>query len=111
MNSLRRIASSSLKSPSILRNSIRSMTGERGSGAGKGGGSGGTIRESGGAFGKREAAQEELYFRKKADEQLKNIKEHLHDEIETHQKLIREHEEAIEKTKSKIKELQKGVEK
>lgn len=37
---------------------------EYGSGAGKRGGGGGAIREAGGAFGKREAAQEEQYFRK-----------------------------------------------
>lgn len=37
--------------------------GELGKGAGKGGGGGGSIREAGGAFGKREAAEEERYFR------------------------------------------------
>ena len=86
------------------------MTGERGSGAGKGGGEGGSIREAGGAFGKREAAQEEMYFRKQAAAQLTAIKEHLTDEIERNQKLIREHEDAIEKAKQKIKELGKKPE-
>lgn len=38
------------------------MAGERGSGAGKGGGGGGAIRDAGGSFGKREAAQEDQYF-------------------------------------------------
>lgn len=38
------------------------MAGERGSGAGKGGGSGGTIRDAGGSFGKMEAAHEDQYF-------------------------------------------------
>lgn len=38
------------------------MVGERGSGAGKGGGSGGTIRDAGGSFGKMEAAHEDQYF-------------------------------------------------
>lgn len=38
------------------------MIGERGSGAGKGGGSGGSIRDAGGAFGKMEAAHEDQYF-------------------------------------------------
>lgn len=38
--------------------------GEPGSGAGKGGGSGGSIREAGGSMGKREAAFEEEYFYK-----------------------------------------------
>lgn len=37
--------------------------GEMGKGAGKGGGGGGSIREAGGAFGKKEAAEEERYFR------------------------------------------------
>lgn len=39
-----------------------SQLGDLGSGAGKGGGGGGSIREAGGAFGKREAAKEEEYF-------------------------------------------------
>ena len=38
--------------------------GESGSGAGKGGGSGGAIRDAGGSFGKKQAAQEEQYFKK-----------------------------------------------
>lgn len=37
--------------------------GELGKGAGKGGGAGGSVREAGGAFGKRGAAEEERYFR------------------------------------------------
>lgn len=37
--------------------------GELGKGAGKGGGGGGSVREAGGAFGKREVAEEERYFR------------------------------------------------
>ena len=38
------------------------MSGELGSGAGKGGGGGGAIRSAGGAFGKMEVAKEEQYF-------------------------------------------------
>lgn len=38
------------------------MAGERGSGAGKGGGTGGAIRDAGGSFGKMEAAHEDQYF-------------------------------------------------
>lgn len=38
--------------------------GDLGSGAGQGGGDGGTIRSAGGSFGKREAALEGEYFRK-----------------------------------------------
>lgn len=37
--------------------------GELGGGAGKGGGGGGSVREAGGAFGKRAAVEEERYFR------------------------------------------------
>lgn len=44
--------------------SIPKFGSELGSGAGKGGGGGGSVREAGGAFGKREAAAEEQYFRK-----------------------------------------------
>lgn len=41
------------------------MSGDPGSGAGKGGGGGGAIRSAGGGFGKMEAAREEEYFYKK----------------------------------------------
>lgn len=37
--------------------------GELGKGAGKGGGGGGSIREAGGAMGKKQVAEEEMYFR------------------------------------------------
>ncbi|KAK4326677.1 hypothetical protein Pmani_002835 [Petrolisthes manimaculis] len=64
-----------LRSPYITV-CVRSMSkGDPGSGAGQGGGTGGTIRDAGGAFGKREAAQEEQYFRKLEEERLKKIKE------------------------------------
>ena len=49
---------------------------EQGSGVGKGGGSGGSVRSSGGSFGKKEAAEENVYFRKKDSEALHDIKEH-----------------------------------
>lgn len=42
-----------------------SQLGDLGSGAGKGGGAGGSIREAGGAFGKMQAAREEEHFHKK----------------------------------------------
>lgn len=44
--------------------------GELGKGAGKGGGGGGSVREAGGAFGKREVAEEERYFRWEAPIEL-----------------------------------------
>lgn len=37
--------------------------GELGKGAGKGGGGGGSIREAGGAMGKKQAAEEEMFFK------------------------------------------------
>ena len=42
----------------------KSQLGDMGGGAGKGGGSGGSIRDAGGAYGKMEAAREEEYFHK-----------------------------------------------
>lgn len=48
-------------SPAHCRLSLQ--LGELGKGAGKGGGGGGAIREAGGAFGKKQAAEEERYFR------------------------------------------------
>ncbi|KAH8025541.1 hypothetical protein HPB51_009481 [Rhipicephalus microplus] len=55
----------------------QSQSGEWGSGSGKGGGTGGSVREAGGAFGKMEAAREEEYFRKLVSSSDSN-KELLH---------------------------------
>jgi hypothetical protein len=52
----------------------------------------GTIRESGGAFGKREAAMEEQYFRKVQTAQLQHLKELHENEIDFHQKEIARHQ-------------------
>jgi len=43
---------------------MASPMGDMGSGSGKGGGSGGSIRDAGGAMGKLEAGREEEYFHK-----------------------------------------------
>ena len=54
----------------------RMMSGETstpGQGAGQGGGTGGSIRDAGGSMGKRQAAQEEQFFR---DEQHRQIQEY-----------------------------------
>ncbi|KAF8565306.1 hypothetical protein P879_11090 [Paragonimus westermani] len=45
---------------------------EPGAGAGKGGGAGGSIREAGGSMGKRAAALEDEYFRRRVSLSLKN---------------------------------------
>jgi len=86
---------------------VRCMSDEMGSGSGKGGGTGGTIREAGGAFGKRQAAQEEQYFRKLQEAQIKQMKEHLGDEVKHHEKEIKRHKEAIERHRRKMSELAK----
>uniref|UniRef100_A0A8C3HRE6 ATPase inhibitor, mitochondrial n=1 Tax=Chrysemys picta bellii TaxID=8478 RepID=A0A8C3HRE6_CHRPI len=79
--------------------------GELGSGAGKGGGGGGSIREAGGAFGKRQAAHEERYFRDKEREQLASLREHHEEEIDHHKKEIQRLQKEIERHKIKIKKL------
>ncbi|KAK2166241.1 hypothetical protein LSH36_40g03110 [Paralvinella palmiformis] len=87
--------------------SVRAMsqTGQWGEGAGKGGGSGGAVRDAGGTFGKKQAAQEEQYFKKLQAEQLKKLKESVHDEIKYHKDQIEDHEEAIERHQKKLKDL------
>lgn len=74
--------------------------GDLGSGAGKGGGSGGSIREAGGALGKKGAAQEEQYFSKQNKDLKDKLKDHLKDEI-------KKHEDAIKANKELMKEIEK----
>ncbi|XP_033109098.1 ATPase inhibitor A, mitochondrial-like [Anneissia japonica] len=81
------------------------MSGEMGSGAGKGGGTGGTIRDAGGSFGKMESAHEEQYFRKLQALQLKQLKEHHDEEIDAHENEIRRHNEAIKRLKKKKSQI------
>merc|ERR1719317_898901 len=95
-----RLAGSRLLAPSARFMS----TGEFGSG--KGGGAGGSVREAGGAFGKMEAANEEMYFKKLQALQLKRMRDHMEEEIDHHAKAIKEHEAAIERHKRKIKKLE-----
>ena len=78
---------------------VRAMSGELGDGAGKGGGSGGPIRSAGGSLGKREAAQEEQYFRKMQSTLFGKMKEL---EVTYHERQIRTHQEAIEHHKKKL---------
>ncbi|VDP08376.1 unnamed protein product [Soboliphyme baturini] len=79
--------------------------GEIGTGEGKGGGAGGTIRTAGGAFGRLEAAREEEYFYKEQQRQLAALHKHLKDEVEHHEQLIKHHMEAMERHKKKISEI------
>ncbi|EDO33447.1 predicted protein [Nematostella vectensis] len=95
-----------VRSPVV--SAVRMMCiGEPGSGAGKGGGSGGNIRSAGGAFGKMEQAHEEQYFRQMQAQQLAALKEHQEHLIATHKQEIEHHEEAIRRHKEALKSYEK----
>jgi len=89
---------------------VRYMSGETGSGVGKGGGTGGAVRDADGAFGKRQAAKEEEYFRNLNKSQLDALKSSFEDEIAYHKDEIEDHEEAIQRHKRKLDELKKIAE-
>ncbi|KAL6053280.1 hypothetical protein STEG23_009375 [Scotinomys teguina] len=65
----------------------------------------GSIREAGGAFGKREKAEEDRYFREKTKEQLAALRKHHEDEIYHHQQEIERLQKQIERHKQKMKKL------
>ncbi|KAM9244967.1 ATPase inhibitor, mitochondrial [Dugong dugon] len=67
--------------------------------------SAGSIREAGGAFAKREAAEEERYFRAQAKEQLAALKKYHEEEIVHSKKEIERLQKEIERHKQKIKKL------
>ncbi|XP_010767799.1 ATPase inhibitor A, mitochondrial [Notothenia coriiceps] len=77
---------------------------ELGKGAGKGGGGGGSVREAGGAFGKRQA-QEEHYFRQKEKAQMEALRKHHSEEIEHHKTEIERLQREIDRHKGKIRKL------
>ncbi|XP_035582971.1 ATPase inhibitor, mitochondrial-like [Zalophus californianus] len=64
----------------------------------------GSLQEAGGAFGKREQAEEERYFRARTKEQLATLKKHHEEEITHHIKEIERLQKEIERHK-KIKHL------
>nr|XP_037842335.1 ATPase inhibitor, mitochondrial-like [Chlorocebus sabaeus] len=66
-----------------------------------------SIREAGGAFGKREQAEEERYFRAQSREQLAALKKHHEEEIVHHKKEIERLQKEIEQHKQKIKTLKR----
>ncbi|CAD5233423.1 unnamed protein product [Bursaphelenchus xylophilus] len=88
------------------RRMVSSGLGDPGSGAGRGGGSGGSVRDAGGAFGKLEAAREEEYFYKLQRAQLKELKAQIAREIEHHEQQAKNHSEVIERHKKRIAELE-----
>ncbi|KAF6107579.1 ATP synthase inhibitory factor subunit 1 [Phyllostomus discolor] len=65
----------------------------------------GSVRDAGGAFSKREQAEEERYFRAKTREQLAALKKHHEDEIGHHKREIERLQKEIERHKSTIKKL------
>ncbi|KAM9757275.1 ATPase inhibitor, mitochondrial-like [Dama dama] len=70
--------------------------------------SAGVIRDAGGAFGKREQAEEERYFRARAKEQLATLKKHHENEISHHAKEIERLQKEIERHKQSIKKLKQS---
>ncbi|CAH8622703.1 unnamed protein product [Schistosoma curassoni] len=80
---------------------------ELGRGAGKGGGTGGSIRDAGGAFGKLEARNEEEYFYKLQQQQLHELKKHLEEEHDREKKEIKRLEESLKKRKKLLADLEK----
>lgn len=59
-----------------------------------------SVREAGGAMGKKGAAQEEMYFSKQNKDMKDKLKEHLKDEI-------KKHEDAIKASKELMNEIEK----
>ncbi|XP_038661249.1 ATPase inhibitor, mitochondrial-like [Scyliorhinus canicula] len=68
-------------------------------------GGGGSIREAGGAFGRRQAAIEEKYFREKESEQIENLRKHHQEEINHHEQDIQLLQSEIKRRKTQIKKL------
>ncbi|XP_051844007.1 ATPase inhibitor, mitochondrial [Antechinus flavipes] len=67
--------------------------------------SAGAIREAGGAFGQREKAEEDRYFREKSKEQLASLRKHHQEEIMHHEKEIQRLQKEIERHKNQMKKL------
>ncbi|XP_006975658.2 ATPase inhibitor, mitochondrial [Peromyscus maniculatus bairdii] len=65
----------------------------------------GSIREAGGAFGRREKAEEDRYFREKTKEQLAALRKHHEEEIKHHEEEIERLQKQIDRHKKKIKNL------
>merc|ERR1739845_91277 len=76
-----RFSKISIGSQYIPRTSVLRMmsgtaaVGTPGEGAGKGGGAGGSVRDAGGSMGKRQAAQEEQFFRQEQQRQIDEYKQ------------------------------------
>jgi len=78
-----------------------------GTGISKGGGAGGSIRESGGIFGEREAALEEMYFRELNARQLENLREYHLEEIKHIERDLKDSEDSLKRHREKLDHLKK----
>lgn len=63
-----------VRSPVVTLVQTRNYPADPGSGAGKGGGAGGSVREAGGGLGKYGAANEEQFFHNKTKEEIERLK-------------------------------------
>jgi len=93
--------------PTTIEHLTRSSSQMPGLGTGveRGGGSGGSIRQSGGVFGEREAALEEMYFRELSAHQLENLHEYHLEEIRHAEKEMKESEATLRRHKEKLENL------
>ncbi|XP_039266140.1 uncharacterized protein LOC120341651 [Styela clava] len=67
----------------------------------------GAIRKAGGVLSDKEKAEENMYFRKLQQQQLKALKEHHDDEIENHEQEIKRLKSKIKNHKEKLDKLSK----
>merc|ERR1712080_103049 len=107
----RRISSNFVRMASLRISSVRKVIQNPGSVvrmmSNDTGRSEGAVREAGGAFSKKEKAQEDQFFRQQQQDQLKKLKNAHKDEIKAHKDEIKRHQEAIQRHKEKIGELDK----
>ncbi|KAF3707301.1 ATPase inhibitor, mitochondrial Inhibitor of F(1)F(o)-ATPase [Channa argus] len=80
--------------------------GEPGKGAGKGGGGGGSVKEAGGALGKRAVTEEERYFRQRQKENIEAMAKYHAEEIQHHKAEIMHQQQVMERHQGKIRKLQ-----
>lgn len=72
-----------IRAPVISSIQKRNYPAEPGSGAGKGGGAGGAVKEAGGGLGKYGAANEEQFFHNKSKDEIDQLKKKGQEKSET----------------------------
>ncbi|CAJ0562833.1 unnamed protein product, partial [Mesorhabditis spiculigera] len=90
----------------LMRTTTRVLV--HGDGAGKSGGTGGSIRDAGGAFGKMEAAREGEYFHKLQQKQIDELKKHLSETVAQTEAQLKQHQEALNRHKKALADLEKA---